>query len=78
MPIARSLNTSSFAFDIGVVISYSDNPFYSRRCCQALAQKLDTLNYHLLLFVGDQEGNVDRIFDQDLCSTGWMVMSGLE
>ncbi|MFQ8717191.1 MAG: substrate-binding domain-containing protein [Enterobacter hormaechei] len=48
---------------IGVVISYFDNPFYSQ-LLEALAQKLDTLNYHLLLFVGDRDGNVDRIFDQ--------------
>ncbi len=60
--IARSLNTARSRI-IGVVISYFDNPFYSQ-VLEALAQKLDTLNYHLLLFVGDREGNVDRIFDQ--------------
>ncbi|HGG8809549.1 LacI family DNA-binding transcriptional regulator [Enterobacter hormaechei] len=60
--IARSLNTARSRI-IGVVISYFDNPFYSQ-VLEALAQKLDTLNYHLLLFVGDRDGNVDRIFDQ--------------
>ncbi|NAG37376.1 LacI family DNA-binding transcriptional regulator, partial [Escherichia coli] len=60
--IARSLNTARSRI-IGMVISYFDNPFYSQ-VLEALAQKLDTLNYHLLLFVGDREGNVDRIFDQ--------------
>lgn len=60
--IARSLNTARSRI-IGVVISYFDNPFYSQ-VLEALAQKLDTLNYHLLLYVGDREGNVDRIFDQ--------------
>jgi len=60
--IARSLNTARSRI-IGVVISYFDNPFYSQ-VLEALAQKLDTLNYRLLLFVGDREGNVDRIFDQ--------------
>lgn len=60
--IARSLNTARSRI-IGVVISYFDNPFYPQ-VLEALAQKLDTLNYHLLLFVGDRDGNVDRIFDQ--------------
>lgn len=60
--IARSLNTARSRI-IGVVISYFDNPFYPH-VLEALAQKLDTLNYHLLLFVGDRDGNVDRIFDQ--------------
>ena len=60
--IARSLNTARSRI-IGVVISYFDNQFYPQ-VLEALAQKLDTLNYHLLLFVGDREGNVDRIFDQ--------------
>ncbi|MFK3708424.1 LacI family DNA-binding transcriptional regulator [Klebsiella sp. NPDC088457] len=60
--IARSLNTARSRI-IGVVISYMDNPFYPQ-VLEELAQKLDTLNYHLLLFVGDREGNVDRIFDQ--------------
>ena len=50
--IARSLNTARSRI-IGVVISYFDNPFYSQ-VLEALAQKLDTLNYHLLLFVGQQ------------------------
>lgn len=60
--IARSLNTARSRI-IGVVISYFDNQFYPQ-VLEALAQKLDTLNYHLLLFVGDRDGNVDRIFDQ--------------
>ena len=60
--IARSLNTSRSRI-IGVVISYFDNPFYPQ-VLEALAQKLDTLNYHLLLFVSDRDGSVDRIFDQ--------------
>ncbi|EMB4324991.1 LacI family DNA-binding transcriptional regulator [Pluralibacter gergoviae] len=60
--IARSLNTARSRI-IGVVISYFDNQFYPQ-VLEALAQRLDTLNYHLLLFVGDRDGNVDRIFDQ--------------
>lgn len=60
--IARSLNTARSRI-IGVVISYLDNQFYPQ-VLEALAKKLDTLNYHLLLFVGDRDGNVDRIFDQ--------------
>lgn len=60
--IARSLNTARSRI-VGVVISYFDNQFYPQ-VLEALAQKLDELNYHLLLFVGDRDGNVDRIFDQ--------------
>ncbi|HCV63794.1 LacI family DNA-binding transcriptional regulator [Serratia proteamaculans] len=60
--IARSLNTARSRI-IGVVMSYFDNQFYPQ-VLEALAQKLDELNYHLLLFVGDRDGNVDRIFDQ--------------
>ncbi|UNK63661.1 substrate-binding domain-containing protein [Buttiauxella ferragutiae] len=44
-------------------MSYFENPFYPQ-VLEALARKLDTLNYHLLLFVADKDGNVDRIFDQ--------------
>lgn len=60
--IARSLNTARSRI-VGVVMSYFDNQFYPQ-VLEALAQKLDELNYHLLLFVGDRDGNVDRIFDQ--------------
>jgi LacI family transcriptional regulator len=60
--IARSLNTARSRI-VGVVMSYFDNQFYPQ-VLEALAQKLDDLNYHLLLFVGDRDGNVDRIFDQ--------------
>lgn len=60
--IARSLNTARSRI-VGVVMSYFDNQFYPQ-VLEALAQKLDELNYHLLLFVGDKDGNVDRIFDQ--------------
>ncbi|MFP2237163.1 LacI family DNA-binding transcriptional regulator [Pseudescherichia vulneris] len=60
--IARSLNTARSRI-IGVVVSYFENPFYPQ-VLESLARKLDTLNYHLLLFVADKDGNVDRIFDQ--------------
>ncbi|MBU9844855.1 LacI family DNA-binding transcriptional regulator [Rahnella ecdela] len=60
--IARSLNTARSRI-VGVVMSYFDNQFYPQ-VLEALAQQLDELNYHLLLFVGDRDGNVDRIFDQ--------------
>lgn len=60
--IARSLNTARSRI-VGVVMSYFDNQFYPQ-VLEALAQRLDELNYHLLLFVGDRDGNVDRIFDQ--------------
>lgn len=60
--IARSLNTARSRI-VGVVMSYFDNQFYPQ-VLEALAQKLDELNYHLLLFVGDRDGNADRIFDQ--------------
>ncbi|MTD37213.1 substrate-binding domain-containing protein [Erwinia sp. CPCC 100877] len=60
--IARSLNTSRSRI-VGVVMSWLDNPFYPQ-VLETLAQKLDDLNYHLLLFVGDKDGNVDKIFDQ--------------
>jgi len=58
--IARSLNTSRSRI-IGVVMSYFDNQFYPQ-VLEALAHRLDALNYHLLLFVSDSD--VDRIFDQ--------------
>lgn len=60
--IARSLNTARSRI-VGVVISSLENPF-NPQVLEALGQKLDELNYHLLLFVGDRESNVDRIFDQ--------------
>ncbi|PKH23613.1 LacI family transcriptional regulator [Enterobacterales bacterium CwR94] len=60
--LARSLNTARSRI-IGVVISWFDNHFYPQ-VLEVLAQQLDALNYHLLLFVENRDGTVDKIFDQ--------------